>query len=47
MRTPVFFINYAMYEVFPPGAAAISMIFSFIYGASAITGKNDDALYKM
>jgi hypothetical protein len=29
--------------VFPPGAAAISRILSFTYGANAITGKNDAA----
>jgi len=36
-----------MYVVLPPGAAAISRIFSFYCGARAITGKNDEALYSM
>jgi hypothetical protein len=36
-----------MYVVLPPGAAAISNIFSLGYGAKAMTGKNELALYKI
>jgi len=40
-KTPVFFINYAIYDVFPPGAAAISRILSFGYGAKVMHGRNE------
>ena len=46
-RIPVFFINYAMYEVLPPGAAAMSKILSFAWGARVITGKKELGLYKI
>jgi hypothetical protein len=40
-RTPVFFINYAMYDVLPPGAADISRTRSLGCGARVMTGKNE------
>jgi len=36
-----------MYEVFPPGAAAISRILSPGYGANVRQGKNELGLYKI
>lgn len=46
-KTPVFFINWAMYDVLPPGAAAMSRTRSFGYGASVITGRKELGLCKM
>jgi type III secretory pathway component EscT len=40
-KTPVFFMSYAIYDVLPPGAAAISKILSFGYGAKVMHGKNE------
>lgn len=40
---PVFFMRAAMYVVLPAGAAAMSTTLSPSWGASAMTGMNEDA----